>query len=147
MSQFKTQVKLNVLLLAFYDVIIGMDWMEKHQVILNCFQKTFTCWNDIGEKVTVKGIPRKIYVRQISTLQLKKVVTKCCKVFVVHIINNKHMDKEDKLNFDDIPILWDLSYVFPKEIPGLPPKRDMDFTIELLPGVVPISKAPYRITF
>ena len=41
MSQFKTQVKLNVLPLGSYDVLIGMDRMEKNQVVLNCFEKTF----------------------------------------------------------------------------------------------------------
>ena len=66
MSQFKTQVKLNVLSLGSYDVLIGMDWMEKHIVVLNCFEKTFTCLNEKGEIVTVKGIPRQVYVRQIS---------------------------------------------------------------------------------
>ena len=45
MSQFKTQVKLNVLPLGSYDILIGMDWMERHQVVLNCFQKIFTCLN------------------------------------------------------------------------------------------------------
>ena len=54
--------------LRSYDVLIGMDWMEKHQVILNCFQETFTCLNDKGERISVKGIPRKVYVRQISAL-------------------------------------------------------------------------------
>ena len=53
------------------------------------------------------------------------------------------MDKEDNMNFDDIPILQDFLYVFLEEIPGLPPKRDMDFMIELIPSVVPNSKAPY----
>ena len=48
MSQFQIQVKLNILPLLCYDVLIGMDWMKKHQVILNCFQKTFTCLNDKG---------------------------------------------------------------------------------------------------
>ena len=48
MSQFKTQVKLNVLPLGYYDVLIGMDWMEIHQVILSGFHKTFTCLNDKG---------------------------------------------------------------------------------------------------
>ena len=48
MSQFKTQVKLNVLLLGSYDVLIGMDWMERHQVVLNCFQKIFSYLNDKG---------------------------------------------------------------------------------------------------
>ena len=76
---------------------------------------------------------------------MKKAIRKGCKVIVVHIINNEHMDKQDNMKFDDMPILQDLSYVFPEEIPGLPSKRDLDFTIELVPGVVPNSKAPYRM--
>ena len=72
---------------------------------------------------------------------MKKDVRKGCKFFAVHIINNEQIDKEDKLNFDDIPILQDFS----KEIPRLPPKRDLDFTIELVPRAVPNSKAPYRM--
>ena len=76
---------------------------------------------------------------------MKKVVRKGCKVIVVHIINNKHMDKEDKLKFDDIPILQYFSDVFSKEIPGLPSKRDLEFTIELVPGAMPKSKDTYRM--
>ena len=60
---------------------------------------------------------------------MKKVVQKGCKVFSVHIINNEHLDKEDKMNFNDIPILQKFLDVFLEEIPGLPPKRDLDFTI------------------
>ena len=58
MSQFKTQVKLNALLLGYYDVLIGMDWLKIHQVVLNCFEKTITCLNDKGERITAKGIPK-----------------------------------------------------------------------------------------
>ena len=43
---------------------------------------------------------------------MKKIVRKGCKVFDVHIINNEHMDKEDKLKFDDIPILQYFPDVF-----------------------------------
>ena len=105
MSQFKTQVNLNVLPLGSYDVLIGMDYMEKHQVILNWFEKTFTCLDEKGETIIVKGIPRKVSVRQIAIFQMKKFVQKCCKFFVVHVMNDEHMNKEDKLKFDDIPIL------------------------------------------
>ena len=56
MSQFKTQVKLNVLPLWSNDVLIGMGQMGKHKLVLNCFEKTFTCLDDKGEIVTVKGI-------------------------------------------------------------------------------------------
>ena len=68
--------------LGSYDVLIGMDWLEKHQVILNYFQFFFTCLNNEGEIITVTGIPRKIYVRQIPTLQMKKDVRKGCKVLL-----------------------------------------------------------------
>ena len=91
--------------LGSYDVLIGMDWMKRHKVILNCFKKTFICLNDKGERTTVTWIRRKIYVRQISALQMKMDVRKCYKVFVVHIVNNEQFYKEDKTCFNDIPIL------------------------------------------
>ena len=43
MDDFKTTVKLNVLPLGSYDLLIGMDWLEQHKVVLNCYDKTFTC--------------------------------------------------------------------------------------------------------
>ena len=43
-------------------------------------------------------------------------------------------------------MLQEFRDVFPDEIPRLPPKRDIDFTIELVPGVAPVSKAPYRMS-
>ena len=52
-------------------------------------------------------------------------------------MNDEHMNKEDKLKFEDIPILKEFSYVFQEEIPGLPLKRELDFTIEIVPLVVP----------
>ena len=63
MSQFKTPVKLNILLLGSYDVLIGMDWLEKYRVVLNCFEKTFTCLDEKVETIIVKGIPRKVFLR------------------------------------------------------------------------------------
>ena len=88
MSQFKTQVKLNVFPLGSYDVFIGMDWLERQQVVLNCFQKIFTCLNDKVEIITVKAIPMKVSVRQIPSLQMKNVVRKGCKFFSIGVRNN-----------------------------------------------------------
>ena len=105
MSQFKTQVKLNVLPLGSYDVLIGMDFLEKHEVVLKCFEKTFTCLNEKRETIIVKEKPRKISVRHISALQMKKNVRKGCKVFFVHVMRDEHMSNNRfKLKFDDIPI-------------------------------------------
>ena len=46
---------------------------------------------------------------------------------------------------EDIPIVKEFPDVFPEELPGLPPDREIEFSIELLPGTGPISKAPYRM--
>ena len=86
-NQFENFVKLNVLPLSSYDVLIGMDWLEQHRLVLNFFDKTFTCLNNEGEMITVKGIPRRMTIRQISSLQLKRVVWKGCKYFSITITN------------------------------------------------------------
>ena len=73
---------------------------------------------------------------------MKKVVRKGYKVIVVHTINNEQVGKEDKQGYEDILILQYFLDVFSEEILGLPTKRDLDFTIELVLGVVPKSKSP-----
>jgi hypothetical protein len=51
--------------------------------------------------------------------------------------------EDDKPNPDDHPILREYIDVFPEEVPGLPPRRDIDFSIELASGAVPVSRTPY----
>ena len=46
---------------------------------------------------------------------------------------------------EDIPVVREFSDVFPEDLPGIPPDREIDFQIELAPGIEPISKAPYRM--
>ena len=145
MDDFKNTVKLNVLPLGSYDLLIGMDWLEQHKVVLNCYDKTFTCVNSNEQPVTVKGIPRKTVIRQVSALQLKRAVKKGCKTYAVTITDKASKSEKDKLKIEDIPVLNEFTDVFPEEIPGLPPRRELDFTIELVPGAVPSSKAPYRM--
>ena len=53
-DQFETSVKLNALPLGSYDLLIGMDWLEQHRVVLNCFDKTFTCINSDGKLINVR---------------------------------------------------------------------------------------------
>ena len=67
----------------------------------------------------VQGIPKKVSVRQISTLQEKKFVRKGCKLFVVNI---RDVDSDREQHIEDFPVLEDFKNVFPKEIPGLPSK-------------------------
>ena len=100
MNDFKTTVKLNVLPLGSYDLLIGIDWLEKQKVVLNCFDKTFTCVNNNEQPVTVKGIPRKTVIRQISSLQLKRAVRKGCKAYAVTITDEASKSEKDKITIE-----------------------------------------------
>ena len=68
MNGFNTQVDLNILPLGYYDLLIGMDWLEKHRILLNCYDKSFSGVDHLGNKFTVKGVPRKTVIREISAL-------------------------------------------------------------------------------
>jgi len=143
MNGFDTQADLNILPLGSYYLLIGMDWLENHRILLNCYDKSFSGVDHLGNKFTVKGVPRKTLITEISALQMKRSIQKGCKVYVVHLINNNEENKKSEL--ENIPVINEYMDVFPDEIPGLPPKRDIDITIDLVPGSVPISKAPYRL--
>ena len=68
MNGLITCVDLNVLPISSYDVLIGMDWLEAHRMKLDCYNKTFECIDEEGNPVIVKGIPKVISVRQVSTM-------------------------------------------------------------------------------
>ena len=143
LNGFLTKVKLNILPLGSYDILINMDWLEQHHVMLDCLHKYILCIDIQGNQVKVQGIPNKVYVRQIFSLQAKKCVRKGCKFFAVNI---RDVESDREQHIEDFPVLEEFKDVFPKEIPGLPPKRDLDFSIELTLGLVPASKAPYHMS-
>jgi hypothetical protein len=72
-------------------------------------------------------------------MQLKKSFRKGCQIFAAHM---EEATKDKVASIEDHPVLKYFEYVF-GEIPGFPPKRDISFSIGLVPGVSPVSKTPY----
>ena len=116
MNDFITHVDLNTLPLSYNDMLIGMDWLEKHKVMLNCFDKTFTCIDNTGNTIKIKVIPKRATIREIYALQIKIIVSKGCKVFVVYVMEDKN--NENKLKIEDMPILKDFEYILPRRSPS-----------------------------
>jgi hypothetical protein len=90
----------------------------------------------------VHGIPRVVTIREISTLQLKKCYRKGCQIFATHM---EETSRDKVTNLEDHAVLEEFEYVF-KEVLGLPPKRDIDFSINLMLGVASVSKNPYKMS-
>nr|GFC12645.1 hypothetical protein [Tanacetum cinerariifolium] len=63
----------------------------------------------------------------------------------VIISAKKEEDKSEGKQLKDVPIVWDFSEVFLKDLPGLPPARPVEFQINLIPGAAPVARSPYRL--
>jgi hypothetical protein len=136
-----TRVDVNIIPLGLYDCLIGMDWLEKHHAVVECYNKTITCLDEGGKQDKVQGIPRVVVVRKILTMQLKKSFKEGCHIFAAHM---EEATRDKVARIEDHLVLRDFEDVF-GEILGLPPKRDIDFSTNLVLGVAPMSKMPYRM--
>ena len=90
----------------------------------------------------VKGVPRPVSLRQISALQLRRCLRKKCQVYAAYVKDTVTRDVSQEV--DDFSVLQEFVDVF-GEVPSFPLKREVDFSIDLVPGSVPISKTPYRM--
>ncbi|XP_021746060.1 uncharacterized protein LOC110711931 [Chenopodium quinoa] len=98
------------------DVILGIDWLATYKGKIDC---------EI-QKVYLRSLMGKI----VSYRRFGK---------------PKDLEMRIKVKVEDVPIVNEFLDVFPKEISGMPPKREVEFTIDLVPGTTSISKAPYRM--
>ena len=136
-----TRLKVYVTSLEAYDLIIGMDWLVAHRVLIDCFAKKVLCVDDEGRPVEIQGVQRKVSLRFISTMKVKRCLRQGCRLYVVEEVNERKGP-----SLDQYLVLSEFKDVFPNELPGLPPERELDFTIELKPSAEPISKTLYRMT-
>jgi hypothetical protein len=102
------KTNLNILLLGSYDVIIKMDWLERHKKMLDCYEKSLKYKDENDTARKVQGIQKPISVRQIYTMQFKKCMRKGCQVYAIQVTNL--LEKENK------PILRILSFFMISEI-------------------------------
>ncbi|GJW36497.1 gag-pol polyprotein [Tanacetum coccineum] len=72
-------------------------------------------------------------------------LSKGCDVFLAHITTKEAKDKSEGKRLEDVPIVRDFPEVFPEDLPGIPPARQVEFQIDLVPDVAPVARAPYRL--
>jgi hypothetical protein len=78
MNQVITKEDFNIILFRSYDCLIGIDWMDTHRVVLDCYNEAFPYLDEEWNSRIVKGIPRPISVRDISTSKLKRSFREGC---------------------------------------------------------------------
>ncbi|GJX72390.1 putative reverse transcriptase domain-containing protein [Tanacetum coccineum] len=104
-----------------FDVIVGMDWLSKNKAEIVCHEKVVRIPLEGGEILRIQG---ELTLGGTKTLMSTKV---------------------DEPELSDIPIVRDFIDVFPEDLSGLPPQRQVEFRIDLIPGATPVAKSPYRL--
>ena len=136
-----TYVDLVILEMGDFDVILGMTWLSLNFAILDCNAKTVTLAKPGKDLLVWEGDYTSNPVRIVSFLHAKKMISKGCLAFLAHL-------KEDTTqvpSIESVSVVCEFLDVFPADLPGMPPDRDIDFCIDLEPGTRPISIPPYRM--
>ncbi|GJT00092.1 putative reverse transcriptase domain-containing protein [Tanacetum coccineum] len=134
------EVDLMPIELGAFDVIIGMDWLVKHDALIVCGKKEVHIPVK-GKMLVVKGNCDESRLKVVSCIKARKYIERGCHLFVAHVTEKE--PKERRL--EDVPIIRDFPEVFPNDLPGLLPPRQVEFKIELVPGAAPVARAPYRL--
>jgi hypothetical protein len=84
-----TKLKVYITALGTYDLIIGMDWLEAHRAMVDCFAKMVLCVDDEGRPIEIHGVWRKVSLRFISTMKVKRCMRQGCRLYVVEAVNER----------------------------------------------------------
>ncbi|GJS99729.1 putative reverse transcriptase domain-containing protein [Tanacetum coccineum] len=126
--------------LGSFDIIIGMDWLRRCHAVIVCDEKLIQVPYG-NETLTFCGNKssngRESRLIGISCSKAQEYMAKGCQVFLAQISAKKEEDKSEGKQIKDVPIVRDFSEVFPKDLPGLPPARPVEFQIDLIPGAAP----------
>ena len=124
-----------------FDAILGMDWLSVHGATLDCPKKEVVFRTLDDTEVRFLGERRTSPVHMISALTAHKLLRKGCEAYLACVMTSEGSETE----LARIPVVRKFLDVFPEELPGLPPDREVEFSIDLFPGTGTIARAPYRM--
>ena len=138
---YEVVIDLVLIRMIVFDVIVGIDWLAPHHAVLDCFSKKVTfqigCRSRVSFYADLGGGQTRSLI-ETGKKWLRKNGGQ-------HFLFTMPGESKRMVTMDSIPQVCDFADVFPDELPGLPPHREMDFSIDLYPGTDPISVAPFRM--
>nr|GEU29807.1 putative reverse transcriptase domain-containing protein [Tanacetum cinerariifolium] len=124
--------------LGSFDVIIGMDWLAKYHALIVCDEKVVRI--PYGDEVLIirgDNYDGESKLNIIPCTKTQKYIQKGCQVYIVQVTSKKAEDKLEENRLEDVPIVREFPDVFPEDLPGLLPTRQVEFQINLVPGAAP----------
>ncbi|XP_073121397.1 uncharacterized protein [Henckelia pumila] len=128
-----------VLKMVDFDAIFGMDWLSRHEAIIDCKRKTVSLKDQNGKPFAFRTTSKKSAPGMISAGTAWKLLSNGCTGFLASLIGDLEVQRQKLV---EVEVVKDFPKVFPDDVAGLPPVREVEFGTELLPGTKPASKAP-----
>ncbi|KAJ9547279.1 hypothetical protein OSB04_019822 [Centaurea solstitialis] len=125
------------------DVVVGIDWMFPNRATTDVAGQFVRIHNPSGGDLVVYGKGRRVSTSFCSIAKARRYIQRGCAGFLVYAMADQA--KERKLSVAEVPVVSEFPDVFPEDLPGLPPDRQIEFGIDLVPGAAPIARAPYRL--
>ncbi|GJW70234.1 putative reverse transcriptase domain-containing protein [Tanacetum coccineum] len=94
-----------------------------------------------GKTLVIEGDRNNSRLKIVSCIKARKYIENGCELFLAQVTEQESKEKR----LEDVPVIQDFPEVFPEELPGLPPPRQVEFRIDLIPGAAPVARAPYRL--
>ena len=137
------EFSVDLIALPFHEfyLILGMDWLSKHRTIVDCDKKIVLLKCPDLSKVIIQGIRSDSVPKVMSAMKAPRFLRKDYEAFLVLILDSKR----EQVNLENIPVIREFPDVFPEELLGVPPEREVDLSIEVVQGTTPISRTPYRM--
>ena len=124
-----------------FDVVLGMDWLSRHRATLYCYKKEVKLHRPGKLEVKFRGMRRELSSNMISAKAAQRMLRKGYQGYLAYVVET---EKEGTL-VHEIPIVREFPDIFLDDIVGLPPDREVEFTIDLIPRTEPISIPHYRM--
>ena len=125
-----------------FDVILGMDWLTKYHATIDCVTKQVVFRPPGLPEFVFNGVGVVPPPYLISSVKAVKLIRKGCKGYLCSVLT---VFTDDNANVNSIPIVREFPDVFPDNLPGDLTDREIEFTVDVIPGTQPVSKAPYRM--
>ncbi|XP_075515502.1 uncharacterized protein LOC142550151 [Primulina tabacum] len=133
---------LIIIPMVAFDVILGMDWLSSYRAVIDCVAKTVRFPAEVDDSGIFQSSGISLDTPYIFCLKAHEILSKGCHGFLAVVID---LNTEMKIELNEIEVVRDFPDVFADDVPGLPPDREVEFVIDLVPGTALISKAPYRM--
>ncbi|KAJ9552733.1 hypothetical protein OSB04_016778 [Centaurea solstitialis] len=125
------------------DEIVGVDWMFRNRGTVDCAGQLVRIQNPSGGELIVYGKGRRKQLAFCSVAKARRRLQRGCKGYLAYAVIGQTEGR--KLLVADVPVVSEYPNIFPEDLPGIPPDRQVEFGIDLVPGAAPVARTPYHL--